>query len=473
MINLTLGDGAARFRFRNESSAWSLPRWLRIAAVMLVSPWLPGADTTVALRVGAARADITPEVEVLNWVTGKPYGAVLDPLFVHALVIHDGRTKAALIRWDLTDVSESARDEVRAAVGQALGMPGDNILVHASHTHSAPWAPVYAGGYRGKERDTWWAIRYMPAQNEYPPFQRWMKRLIAASVEAAQRADAAARPATLAIGRVAVNEYLHNRRPRTPTWGLADAKPAPAIQYNHPDWNPEVLAGGASFGPMDRTLALVMFRDAQEKTIASLFHVACHAVSIYPSNPAISADWPGAASRTIAAALGGESLFLQGCAGDINPWRRGEAAVATMAGGLATKAQAAARASVKLAPAPLHVARTRLQLPLMPAAKERLGADTVAAEIQVMVCGPLALVALPGEPMTELNLAIRERSPFPQTLVLGYANGNGVHYVGMPGEKARGGYEAGVAGAGTDECGRLIVDAAGALLQDVFAQTKK
>src|SRR5690606_3924211 len=119
------------------------------------------------------------------------------------------------------------------------------------------------------------------------------------------------------------------RRPRLPGWGLAETKPSPVVQYNHPDWNPEVLQGGASFGPMDRTLSLVSFRDGENKSIASLFHVACHAVSIYPSNPAISADWPGAASRTISAALGGESLFLQGCAGDINPWRRGEPAVAT------------------------------------------------------------------------------------------------------------------------------------------------
>jgi hypothetical protein len=86
----------------------------------------------------------------------------------------------------------------------------------------------------------------------------------------------------------------------------------------------------------------------------------------------------------------------------------------------------------------------------------------------VLTCGPLAFVTLPGEPMTELGAAIREKSPFPQTLVLGYSNGNGVHYVGMPGEKARGGYEAGVAGAGTDECGALLVAAANNLLREVY-----
>jgi hypothetical protein len=73
--------------------------------------------------------------------------------------------------------------------------------------------------------------------------------------------------------------------------------------------------------------------------------------------------------------------------------------------------------------------------------------------------------------MTELGLAIRERSPFPQTLVLGYSNGNGVHYVGLPGEKARGGYETTAAGAGTDECGAILVEAANRLLRDVFERS--
>src|SRR6185369_8168256 len=137
-----------------------------------------------------------------------------------------------------------------------------------------------------------------------------------------------------------------NRRPRAPGWGLLDRKTTPAVPASSPEWNPEILYAGATFGPLDRTLSLVLFRDAERKSIATLFQVACHAVSIYPSNPAISADWPGATARKMADALGGECLFLQGCCGDINPWRRGEEAVTTMAEGLAKKAQIAARASV-------------------------------------------------------------------------------------------------------------------------------
>ncbi len=442
-----------------------------VFALLLLHLAARAGEPAFVLRAGAARSDITPEPEVLNWVTGKPYGAVHDSLNVHALVLDDGRTRAAILRWDLVDVSESARDEVRKVVGAALDMPGENILINASHNHSAPWTPIYREGYRGEERDTWWAIRYMPSQNGFPPFQRWMAKLLTASVDAAQRAAASARPVTISIGRVAVNEYLYNRRPRAPTWGVVDVKTALTTPGGSPDWNAEVLQGGANFGPMDRTLAIVAIRNAEKKSVASLFHVACHSVSIYPSNPAISADWPGPAAQAIRAALGGESLFLQGCCGDINPWRRGEAAVATMADGLANKARLAVRYAVTLATAPLQIGRTTINLPLTPEGKKRLKADTVAAEIQAIVCGPLAIVGLPGETMTELGMAIREKSPFPQTLVLGYSNGNGVHYVGMPGEKARGGYEAGVAGAGTDECGALIVEAANRLLADVFAKS--
>lgn len=446
---------------------------LRLLVLLPLVAAASAAEPSPTLRAGAARADITPETAVLNWVSGKPYGSVLDPLFVQALVLEQEGVRAAILRYDLTGISESLREEVRKAVGAALAMPGENIMLNASHSHSAPWSPIYAESFRGRERDNWWAIRFMPAQNEHPPFKRWMDRLIAASVEAAKAARESARPVTVNVGRVAVGEYLYNRRPRAPAWGLAGGKAPPALPASHPDWNAEILQGGASFGPMDRTLAIVSFRGADNKNVANLYHVALHAVSVYPSNPAISADWPGAASRAISALLGGETLFLQGCAGDITPWKRGEAANATLAGGFAYKAQAAMRQSVALTTTPLQSGRAVVDLPLTPAGRERTGLDVLETEVQVITCGPLAFVALPGEPLTDVGSAIRDKSPFPQTLVLGYANGDGVHYVGMPGEKARGGYEMGVAGAGTDEAGGLLVDTALRVLRSLHDKVPK
>ncbi|MBI4624782.1 MAG: hypothetical protein HY736_16390, partial [Verrucomicrobia bacterium] len=347
------------------------------------------AEPAVALRAGVAREDITPDPAALNWITAKPYGTVLDPLSVQVLVLDDGRSKAVLVRWDLVDASESARDEVRQAVGGALNVPGDNILVHASHNHSAPWAPTYRDGYRGKERDTWWSIRFMPPQDEHPPYKQWKERLIAATVQAARRAAATARPVTVSIGRIAVGEFLYNRRRRTAAWGLAEPGAKSSLTNGKGEWIPEVLLAGSTFGPMDRTLALVFFRDAADQPVASLFHLACHAVAIYPENAdRISADWPGAATREFSAVLGGENLFLQGCAGDITPsWARGVAATAEAARGLARKAEIAARFRAKLVAGRLVAGRATVNLPLTPEAKVRLGADVVAAEVQVIACG--------------------------------------------------------------------------------------
>jgi hypothetical protein len=44
---------------------------------------------------------------------------------------------------------------------------------------------------------------------------------------------------------------------------------------------------------------------------------------------------------------------------------------------------------------------------------------------------------MPGEPMSELRMRIREQAPYPQIVTLGYPNGSGVFSVEMPREKAR------------------------------------
>ena len=122
-----------------------------------------------------------------------------------------------------------------------------------------------------------------------------MSRLLAGSVEAARDAAASARPVTLALGRIALDLYPYNLSPRTPAWSAVVAKSGAAPTPSSPDWNPELLSPAASFGSRERTFSLVSFRAAEGRPVASLFHVACHAVSIYPSNLALSADWPGPA----------------------------------------------------------------------------------------------------------------------------------------------------------------------------------
>jgi len=440
---------------------------------LLVPFHLIASDDPINLSVGVASMDITPDPKVNDWVTGKPYSKVHDPLSVKTLIIGDGNNKVVIVAWDLVDAGESATDEVRKAISSELNIPKDRIIVNASHNHSAPWAPVYNEGYRGKERDTWWAIRHMPAQNNEPNFKKWMKYLIDQTVKSAKQANDSMREASIWIGRVNASEFMNNRRPRNPEWGVEESNIPSGFNYKHKDWNPDVLVGGASFGPMDRTMTLISFRDNGGKNIVSIFNLSIHSVAIYPYSNEISSDWPGETSKRIKEALGGEAIFLQGAAGDINPWKRGREAVNEMGAGLAKHAEAAYKYSARLKSDKLNMYSASIGLPLSPVGVERTGQGSVVSEVKVLTIGSLALVTLPGEPLTDLGSEIRRQSPFPQTLVLGYSNGNGVHYVGMPCEKQHGGYEMNEGTVGAKEAGSMLVETAVRLLDEAIKNVKK
>ena len=212
------------------------------------------------------------------------------------------------------------------------------------------------------------------------------------------------------------------------------------------------MPDGLRFGSLDPTLTVLTLQNADNTNVATVYSAPCHPVSIYPFHRGVSADWPGPANERISEVLGGETFFLQGCAGDIVPASRGEEARTEMARFFAERAIAAARSSHRLPSSPLKVATGVVGLPLVSEKRKEAGADIRPVELQVVVCGPFGLAVLPGEPLNGLAREIQARSPLPHTLVIGYANGRGVSYVGLPGEKARGGYEA-RAGQGTEEAG--------------------
>ena len=411
-----------------------------------------------SLSAGAGRVDITPDPKMLNWVGHKPYDGVVDPIFVRALVLADDTNKVVLVSWDLMDASEPAVARVRGAVAKATGIPEKHILVNASHSHSAPFSPTYGAKLLKEEIGT-----LSPLVKD-PVHQTWAERLPHLCVEAVRKAEAARRPATLALGRANVAEVLFNRRPR---------KPDGSVETVFEPTDPNVLTNGLRFGPMASTLTVLVLRDERKQTIATVFQLPCHSVCVYPYHKGISADWSGPVAARLQSALGGEALFLQGCAGDIVPARRGLEARDKMARLISERALGAVTNALTLKPGRIHNGNATLGLPLTDTARIELGQNTMSTEVQVITCGPLAIVGLPGEPLIDLAITIQKNSPFPHTLVLGYSNGSGVRYVGMPGEKARGGYEMGVAGAGTDECGQRLVDSALSLLRQQYSSAAK
>src|SRR5690606_1302633 len=167
-----------------------------------------------------------------------------------------------------------------------------------------------------------------------PAFQEWREKLLEQSLAAVEEANRELSPATMWIGRYDVSRFIRNRRPRPVREGVAQSNLPEKFNYLHEDWDPRVLSGDRTFGPLDRAMTVLSFRNSSGKNIGTIFQMACHAVSIYPYLDGISGDWPGAVSRELALSLEVENMFLQRKAGSVKPWKRGEETEQQMAGGL-------------------------------------------------------------------------------------------------------------------------------------------
>ncbi len=78
----------------------------------------------------------------------------------------------------------------------------------------------------------------------------------------------------------------------------------------------------------------------------------------------------------------------------------------------------------------------------MAAVREYEGKTHTDWQMMGIRIGDIALLSVPGEPLTELNRSIVEKSPFPHTLFSGYSNG-GFGYLPPAELYKEGGYEVG------------------------------
>src|SRR5512146_1474918 len=114
--------------------------WIAIALGMSVAVYAQDA----ALRVGAAKVDVTPDANALP----KNYDGILDRIYSRAIVIDNGSTTAALITVDAGGVPDSIWQAVSKQLESELGIPAKNVLLSATHSHSVPGQP--AGPYTQK-----------------------------------------------------------------------------------------------------------------------------------------------------------------------------------------------------------------------------------------------------------------------------------------------------------------------------------
>lgn len=95
------------------------------------------------LRAGVSTADISPGPGVE--LAGYPHyprhnTGIHDQLRAGCICLDDGRTRIAVVTLDLLFYSKRYVRELRGRVQAAGLLPGDNLMICCSHTHSGPWA---------------------------------------------------------------------------------------------------------------------------------------------------------------------------------------------------------------------------------------------------------------------------------------------------------------------------------------------
>lgn len=446
------------------------------------------------LTAGAACVEITPPLSIpyLGYAPRHAFfEGVHDPLFARAVVVDDGKRRAALIAADSIGFRRSLlgeeRDfvaEVREQVWRWTGIPPEGVMLSATHAHSTPET-----------------VGIRPLR-EHPGALAWLETLRDQLASAVALADRRRAPARLKRGSIPVEGVAHCRRIR--------GNDGRIYRYSRRPPDDQV----ASFGVTDRELVVLLFERPDGSPGIVLTHFACHPVTVQVQ-PLVSADFPGVLTALIEESVPGceQCLFLQGAAGSVNPvrddtrdWADVHRYGLTLAGATLQLLGQMAAPDWPVEAERVRFERTTLELPSRPLpppgpleavlaeARERaaaaasdeerqrlvraalgleeqllrvqLGEGPFAAEVQALLIGDTALVGLPGEPFCGMGLAIKGFSDSPRALCLGYAN-DWLGYFAPPTAWEEGGYEVSL---GTwslvgPEAYDLLLDAARRLLR--------
>src|SRR5579872_4748616 len=98
-------------------------------------------STKPALRAGAYAQDVTPQkfpISVNGGMSDRQATSAHDPLHARCLVLDDGKTKVALVVVDSCLIPRELHDAAKELAAKKTGIPTTNILISATHTHTAP-----------------------------------------------------------------------------------------------------------------------------------------------------------------------------------------------------------------------------------------------------------------------------------------------------------------------------------------------
>jgi len=362
---------------------------LCMVSVILAFTFIPASAQE--FKAGAAKRVITPDplLPVSGGVgTPEPATEKRGDLWTRALVFEQGNTRVALVSIDNLGWPAYWGDKTRKLVPE---IPPENILIGATHTHSAP----DAYGFPDEELKHHADLNYL----------EWA---------AAQAADA-------------VKEALKNLQPASLKIAVGEAKGK--IAYNY--YAPQLY---------DPRCGVIQAVSRDGGAIATLVNYAIHPEVIGDDKGIISPDLCGPLYERIEGQAGGMALFMNSAQGgmvtadnrspdgDREVWEECVRIGELLAG---EALRIVSDAPIQKTPA-LHCAAKDIQLvssPLMqmvllnsPLAETMPDVNAVPTRINLVTLGSAHLLTIPGEALPNIGYYLKRHMPTPHAFLLGLTN---------------------------------------------------
>jgi hypothetical protein len=420
------------------------------------------------LQVGFGREDITPSpgMSMPGSFARRGGKGVHDRCLAVACIVHDGTTPIALVGTDTLIIERGTVDAARRQIQKDTKIPGDNVLIGASHTHSG--GPCGIGW--GRDEDAGY-------------LDKLTKGIVAAVTQAWNTLHAA--EIGIGIGRETTVSF--NRR-----FLMRDGR-----EITHPG-KPGTAHHGEIVryaGPIDPDVSVLAARQPDGKIAGIVVNFACH--NTVMSGDVFSADYAGQIRRHLQGRFGRATpvVFLLGACGDItqvdnlSTAREFGPEHADMMGlKLAAEATRTINRMTWLRDAPTAATVTDAILTVRPepdpdrerpafglgsgkeveefyekgrqqVAELRTKSPKVPTEVQAIRIGPLGIVTNGSEYFCDYALRMKLCSPFATTFMVSLAN-DSLGYVPTAGALVAGGYE-----SRTARSSRFAADAGQVLLE--------
>jgi hypothetical protein len=415
-------------------------------------------------------SNITPPLDepVVGGWSSPPATHVHDELYAKCLVLDDGKMKLVFVICDSLGISREVYDKAKQLIKEKTGIPTENMMMSATHTHSSISA-------RGKNR-----LRQDKQLSDYQQF------LVSRISDGVRRAVNNLKPARIGFGCAQEPTQVFNRR-----YFMKPGVPVPnpfggedKVVMNPGRGNPNILKAA---GPTDPQIVFLSVKSVEDRPIALLANYSLHYVGP-GQRGVISADYFGVFAEQISQLIGAEridppfvGILTNGTSGDINnidwlnkPQKRfAPYEKMRQVAGLVAKAvyeehkkltfqdwvqldamqNELALAVRKPNDKQISYAQRILEKPddARPYhnrekvyARRTLHMQDTPAEVSIILqtfrIGDLGICAIPFEVFVEIGLEIKAKSPLEQTFTISHANGS-YGYLPTVAQHELGGYE--------------------------------